>query len=82
MASPERGLSYRKPFISGSSRPRCSTNRLTITSGTNRVIGVEPHAIYRHWRRAVDGEWPKGELPEAWDGQTARRIVKILLEAR
>jgi len=34
VASPERGLSAsfdRKPFIPGSSRPRCSTNRLTST---------------------------------------------------
>ena len=55
---------------------------ITVSHGTNRVIGVEPHAIYTHWRRAADGEWPKGELPELWDGQAARRIVNILLKTR
>ncbi len=55
---------------------------ITVRRGTNRVIGVEPHAIYTHWRRAVDGQWPTGEPPALWDGQTARRIVTILLDAR
>ena len=52
---------------------------ITASRGTNRGIGVEPDAIYSHWRRAVDGQWPAGELPERWDGQAARRIVNILL---
>jgi UDP-N-acetylglucosamine 2-epimerase (non-hydrolysing) len=55
---------------------------ITVSPGINRVIGVEPHAIYTYWRRAADGDWPKGELPELWDGQAAQRIVNILLEAR
>src|SRR6266542_4190730 len=55
---------------------------ITVSRGTNRVIGVDPDAICTHWRRAVDGEWPKGELPELWDGQAARRIVNILLKTR
>ena len=52
---------------------------ITVSRGTNRVIGVDPDAIYTHWRRAADGQWPKGQVPELWDGQAARRIVKILL---
>jgi UDP-N-acetylglucosamine 2-epimerase (non-hydrolysing) len=52
---------------------------ITVSRGTNRVIGVDPVAIYTHWRRAADGQWPTGELPELWDGQAARRIVPILL---
>jgi UDP-N-acetylglucosamine 2-epimerase (non-hydrolysing) len=55
---------------------------ITVSRGTNRVVGVDPHAIYTHWRRAADGEWPTGELPELCDGHAARRIVKILLETR
>jgi|SRR5712692_7017839 len=55
---------------------------ITVSCGTNRVIGVEPDAIYTHWRRAADGQWPAGEHPELWDGQVARRIVNILLETR
>ena len=52
---------------------------ITVSRGTNRVIGVKPAAIYAHWRRAADGQWPAGELPELWDGQAARRIVNVLL---
>jgi len=55
---------------------------ITVTRGTNRIIGVEPGRIYAEWRRAVDGQWPAGELPELWDGKAAERIVDILLEAR
>jgi UDP-N-acetylglucosamine 2-epimerase (non-hydrolysing) len=52
---------------------------ITVSRGTNRVIGVEPPAIYTHWRRAAGGQWPTGELPELRDGQAAQRIVKVLL---
>ena len=62
---------------------RLNTERpITVSRGTNRVVGVEPDAIYAHWRRVVDGQWPSGELPELWDGKAAPRIVDILLEAR
>ena len=62
---------------------RLNTERpITVSRGTNRVVGVEPDAIYAHWRLVVDGQWPAGELPELWDGKAAPRIVDILLEAR
>jgi UDP-N-acetylglucosamine 2-epimerase (non-hydrolysing) len=62
---------------------RLNTERpITVSRGTNRVVGVEPDAIYAHWRRVVDGQWPAGELPKLWDGKAAPRIVDILLEAR
>jgi UDP-N-acetylglucosamine 2-epimerase (non-hydrolysing) len=62
---------------------RKNTERpVTVTRGTNKVIGVEPRAIYAEWRRAADGQWPAGELPELWDGKAAQRIVTILLGTR
>jgi UDP-N-acetylglucosamine 2-epimerase (non-hydrolysing) len=62
---------------------RRNTERpITASRGTNRVVGVEPEAIYDHWRRAVEGRWPAGELPELWDGKAAQRIVQVLVEAR
>jgi UDP-N-acetylglucosamine 2-epimerase (non-hydrolysing) len=60
---------------------RRNTERpITERRGTNRVTGLEPDTIYYHWRQAVEGQWPAGELPELWDGKTAQRIVRILLE--
>ena len=53
---------------------------ITVSRGTNRVVGVAPHAIYTHRRRAAAGQRPTGDLPELWDGEAPRRIVKILLE--
>jgi UDP-N-acetylglucosamine 2-epimerase (non-hydrolysing) len=52
---------------------------ITVSRGTNKVIGIEPGAIYAEWRRAAEGQWPTGELPELWDGKAAARIVQILL---
>ena len=59
---------------------RTSTERpITVTRGTNRIVGVEPDAIVTAWREVADGRWPAGELPELWDGKAAERIVRILL---
>ena len=53
-----------------------------MSRGTNKIVGVEPGAIYTEWRRAADGQWPAGELPELWDGKAAQRIVNIVLGIR
>ena len=53
---------------------------ITVTRGTNRVVGLDPEAIYRAWRLAAEGRWPAGELPEQWDGKAAERIVDVLLQ--
>ena len=61
---------------------RTSTERpITVARGTNRVVGVEPEAIFSAWRQIAEGRWPAGELPELWDGKAAERIVRILLGA-
>jgi UDP-N-acetylglucosamine 2-epimerase (non-hydrolysing) len=52
---------------------------ITATRGTNRVVGVDPVAIFGAWREVVSGRWPVGELPELWDGKAAERIVRVLL---
>jgi UDP-N-acetylglucosamine 2-epimerase (non-hydrolysing) len=52
---------------------------ITATRGTNRVVGVDPIAIFGAWREVVGGCWPAGELPELWDGKAAERIVRVLL---
>jgi UDP-N-acetylglucosamine 2-epimerase (non-hydrolysing) len=60
---------------------RSNTERpITVTRGTNRVVGVEPNAIYGTWREVAEGRWPAGELPELWDGKAAGRIVRVLLD--
>lgn len=59
---------------------RQNTERpITVTQGTNRVVGTDPEPIYEGWRAVVDGTSPAGELPELWDGKAAGRLVRILL---
>ena len=59
---------------------RQNTERpITVTKGTNRVVGTDEETIYQSWREVADGQWPRGELPELWDGKAAGRIVQVLL---
>ena len=60
---------------------RCNTERpVTVTCGTNRIVGTDPEAIYESWREIAEGRGPKGAMPELWDGKAAERIVRTLLE--
>jgi len=52
----------------------------TITIGTNELIGTNPKAIRPTLKKLFSGNWKKGSIPELWDGQTAKRIVVILLK--
>jgi UDP-N-acetylglucosamine 2-epimerase (non-hydrolysing) len=59
---------------------RHNTERpVTVTRGTNRIVGTDPEAIYRSWRDVAERRWPEGSLPELWDGKAAARIVRVLL---
>jgi UDP-N-acetylglucosamine 2-epimerase (non-hydrolysing) len=53
---------------------------ITVTRGTNRIVGTDPKEIYASWRMVAEGRWPCGQVPELWDGQAAPRIVRILLK--
>ena len=53
---------------------------ITVTRGTNRIVGVDPAAIFAAWRDVAAARWPAGELPELWDGKAAERIVRVLLQ--
>lgn len=58
---------------------RDSTERpVTLSEGTNLLIGSDPAAIRRESRRILDGEARKGRVPEGWDGRAAERIVAVL----
>jgi UDP-N-acetylglucosamine 2-epimerase (non-hydrolysing) len=61
---------------------RHNTERpITVSRGTNRIVGTEPDEIYRSWRQIAEGSWPAGDLPELWDGKAAGRIVRVLVGA-
>jgi len=61
---------------------RDNTERpVTVTHGTNIVVGSDPGAIQAEVRKILDGAGKRGRIPEGWDGGAARRIVDVL-EAR
>jgi len=58
---------------------RLHTERpVTVTQGTNVVVGTDPDAILRAAGRALAGDWPRGTIPQGWDGCAAERIAEIL----
>ena len=64
---------------------RCLTLRenterpITVSQGTNEVVGTDPDAILAGFRRAMS---PKGipARPDLWDGHTAERIARVLCQ--
>ncbi|MDP6978446.1 MAG: UDP-N-acetylglucosamine 2-epimerase (non-hydrolyzing) [Myxococcota bacterium] len=58
---------------------RDSTERpVTISHGTNTMVGADPKVILREVFRALDGDSKRGNVPELWDGQTAGRVADVL----
>lgn len=55
---------------------------VTVTVGTNRVVGTDTQRILEAANRALAGDWVKGGIPDGWDGQTAGRIVNILVSRK
>ena len=51
----------------------------TITEGTNELIGTNPKSIAPAFEKLFSNSWKIGKVPELWDGHTAKRIVKILI---
>lgn len=59
---------------------RTSTERpVTISEGTNRLVGVEPDAILAGWHE-VQRATSTARVPRLWDGRASARIVEILLQ--
>jgi len=51
----------------------------TVDIGTNELIGTNPKNIAPALKKLFAGNWKKGNIPEFWDGNTAKRIVDIFI---
>lgn len=52
----------------------------TCAIGTNVLVGNDPEKIAAAFEKLLSGNWKKGEIPELWDGNTAKRIINHLME--
>jgi UDP-N-acetylglucosamine 2-epimerase (non-hydrolysing) len=60
---------------------RPNTERpITVTEGTNRLVGSNPEIIRREALAALEQPSPAAREPELWDGHAAVRIVDALEE--
>jgi UDP-N-acetylglucosamine 2-epimerase (non-hydrolysing) len=61
---------------------RWNTERpVTVDMGSSELVGNDVDLIREAWRRLIGGGWKKASLIPLWDGQTAPRIVRCLVEA-
>jgi UDP-N-acetylglucosamine 2-epimerase (non-hydrolysing) len=51
---------------------------ITITQGTNRLVGRDPSRLYREVQRVLAGEVRRGKVPPLWDGRAGERIAAVL----
>jgi len=49
---------------------------ITLTQGTNRLI--RPLDVAAALEEIISGKWPKGSVPDMWDGKTATRVAASL----
>ncbi|MEW6246139.1 MAG: UDP-N-acetylglucosamine 2-epimerase (non-hydrolyzing) [Nitrospirota bacterium] len=52
---------------------------VTVTHGTNRLVGASPDKIVYETERVLASPYPKPSPPPLWDGHASERIVSILL---
>jgi UDP-N-acetylglucosamine 2-epimerase (non-hydrolysing) len=51
---------------------------ITLTEGTNVMVGRDPARIVEEAFRVLDGHGKVGRRPALWDGRAAERIVELL----
>jgi UDP-N-acetylglucosamine 2-epimerase (non-hydrolysing) len=58
---------------------RDNTERpVTVTQGTNRLVGSDPAVIRAEVRKVLAAGAPAGRVPDLWDGRAAGRIADVL----
>jgi UDP-N-acetylglucosamine 2-epimerase (non-hydrolysing) len=50
---------------------------VTITEGTNVLVGTDPERIVAEGRSILRGEGKDGRIPELWDGRTGERVAEL-----
>ncbi len=50
---------------------------VTVSEGTNTVVGVDPDRIVTEARGALAGRGKAGRIPQLWDGKASERIAQV-----
>ena len=51
---------------------------MTLTEGTNVLVGNDTGRIVEEATKILDGGAPRRRIPDLWDGKASERIVEIL----
>jgi UDP-N-acetylglucosamine 2-epimerase (non-hydrolysing) len=58
---------------------RTTTERpVTVTQGTNLVVGLDPARIGREVTSILEGRGKRGRIPEGWDGRAGERVAAAI----
>jgi UDP-N-acetylglucosamine 2-epimerase (non-hydrolysing) len=58
---------------------RTGTERpVTVTQGTNRVVGLDPARIDDEVTEILEGRGKRGRIPEGWDGRAGERVADAI----
>jgi len=52
---------------------------ITVTEGTNVIVGTDDALIRKEAFAAIDGDGKSGRVPELWDGKASERIVDAIV---
>ena len=52
---------------------------ITVSEGTNEVVGTEPDRIVAAAGRALAGDGKRGRVPALWDGHAGERAADAIL---
>ena len=53
---------------------------ITLTEGTNLLVGLNGSRLVEEARKVLRGEGKKGHIPKLWDGHASQRIVRTLVD--
>ena len=53
---------------------------VTVTDGTNYLIGTDPQKIVKTVEKILCGQGKKGSIPQFWDGKAGERIIAEVIK--
>ena len=52
----------------------------TVKQGSNVLVGEDADRLEQALKQMSDGQWKESHLPDRWDGRSADRIIRIIVE--